>query len=153
MIIFISSTMSAVCNLLFISSLYSMSHKGYSHSHLRYLICVLSIVFLAIFLSGSKYEIGSDTKLCSLSKLTVLNVVLKCMFMLNIWGTVITKTGITKLPSYELLQQWFSNFEPPPRRRCWSFEGGRVVCTRDIFIVDEIWAQDKIHILVGTLLG
>jgi hypothetical protein len=97
--------MSAVCNLLFISSFYSMSHKGYSHSHLRYLICVLSIAFLAIFLSGSKYEIGSDTKLCSLSKLSVLNVVLECMFVLNIWGTVstcFTKTGIAKFPSYEL---------------------------------------------------
>jgi hypothetical protein len=24
---------------------------------------------------------------------------------------------------------------------------------RDIFILDEIWTQDKIYILIGTLLG
>jgi hypothetical protein len=31
--------------------------------------------------------------------------------------------------------------------------GGRVVCIRDIFILNKIWAEDKIYILVGTLLG
>jgi hypothetical protein len=30
--------------------------------------------------------------------------------------------------------------------------GGRVVCMRDVFILNEIWTQDKIRILVGTLL-
>jgi hypothetical protein len=29
----------------------------------------------------------------------------------------------------------------------------RVVCMRYIFILNEIWTQDKIYILVGTLLG
>jgi hypothetical protein len=31
--------------------------------------------------------------------------------------------------------------------------GARVVCMRDIFILEEIWVQGKIYILVGTLLG
>jgi len=31
--------------------------------------------------------------------------------------------------------------------------GGAFICMRDIFILNEIWAQDKIYILVGTLLG
>jgi hypothetical protein len=31
--------------------------------------------------------------------------------------------------------------------------GARVFCMRDIFILDEIWTQDKIYILAGTLLG
>jgi hypothetical protein len=26
-------------------------------------------------------------------------------------------------------------------------------CVRDIFILNEIWEQDEIHVLVGTLLG
>jgi hypothetical protein len=29
----------------------------------------------------------------------------------------------------------------------------RVVCMRNIFILDGIWTQDKIYILVATLLG
>jgi hypothetical protein len=33
------------------------------------------------------------------------------------------------------------------------FGGGRVVCMRDIFILNEIWTQEKVCILVGTLLG
>jgi hypothetical protein len=31
--------------------------------------------------------------------------------------------------------------------------GGQVDCMRDIFIVNEIWVQGKIYILIGTLLG
>jgi hypothetical protein len=31
--------------------------------------------------------------------------------------------------------------------------GGGGVCMRVIFILDEIWAKDKIHNLAGTLLG
>jgi hypothetical protein len=31
--------------------------------------------------------------------------------------------------------------------------GGQVFCMRDTFILNEIWAQSKVHILVGTLLG
>jgi hypothetical protein len=34
-----------------------------------------------------------------------------------------------------------------------SLEGARVVCTRDIYMFDEIWAQDKIYTLVDVLLG
>jgi hypothetical protein len=30
--------------------------------------------------------------------------------------------------------------------------GGGVVCMREEFILNEIWAQDKIRILVGSLL-
>jgi hypothetical protein len=41
-----------------------------------------------------------------------------------------------------------------PWGRCWSSGvGGGVVCVRNIFILNDIWAQDKIYILVGTLLG
>jgi hypothetical protein len=44
---------------------------------------------------------------------------------------------------------------PPPGGggRCWSSEGAQIVCLRDIFILNEMWAKDKIYILVGTLLG
>jgi hypothetical protein len=31
--------------------------------------------------------------------------------------------------------------------------GAQGFCTRIIFILKEIWTQDKIYILVGTLLG
>jgi hypothetical protein len=36
------------------------------------------------------------------------------------------------------------------RRASW---GAQVVCVRDIFILNKLWAQDKIYILIGTLLG
>jgi hypothetical protein len=43
----------------------------------------------------------------------------------------------------------------------WGGGGGRgwasgqvgVDCMRDLFILNEIWAQGKIYILIGTLLG
>jgi hypothetical protein len=41
---------------------------------------------------------------------------------------------------------------PPPRGRCWYFGEARVVCVRDIFILNEIWAQGKIYISVGTFI-
>jgi hypothetical protein len=31
--------------------------------------------------------------------------------------------------------------------------GGRVVCMRGIFILNEIWVKNKICVLVGTVLG
>jgi hypothetical protein len=31
--------------------------------------------------------------------------------------------------------------------------GARVVCMMEKFILNDIWAEDKIYILVGTLLG
>jgi hypothetical protein len=31
--------------------------------------------------------------------------------------------------------------------------GGEFACMRDIFILNEVWVQDKIYILVGTFLG
>jgi hypothetical protein len=36
-----------------------------------------------------------------------------------------------------------------------AFRGARVVCMRDIFILNEIWMQDKIwaYILIRTLLS
>jgi hypothetical protein len=44
---------------------------------------------------------------------------------------------------------------PPPRPgvAVGPLGGARVICMRDIFILDEIWTQDNIYILVGTLLG
>jgi hypothetical protein len=38
------------------------------------------------------------------------------------------------------------------RKRSSWFSGGGVVRMRDTFILDEIWAQDKIYILVCALL-
>jgi hypothetical protein len=40
-----------------------------------------------------------------------------------------------------------------PGGRCLSSAGARVVCMRNTFILNEIWAQGKIYILLGTLLG
>jgi hypothetical protein len=40
----------------------------------------------------------------------------------------------------------------PPGGPCWT-SGGRLVCTRDIFIFNEIWTKGKIYILICTLLG
>jgi hypothetical protein len=43
---------------------------------------------------------------------------------------------------------------PPPLGGCTlGPRGGGVVCMRVIFILNEIWTEDGIHILVGTLLG
>jgi hypothetical protein len=42
---------------------------------------------------------------------------------------------------------------PAPRRAPLVLWGAQVMCTRGIFIFNEIWAQDKLYILVGTLLG
>jgi hypothetical protein len=41
----------------------------------------------------------------------------------------------------------------PLRGRCWySNVGARVVSMRNIFILNEIWVQDKIYILVALCL-
>jgi hypothetical protein len=40
-----------------------------------------------------------------------------------------------------------------PGGRFWSSGVSQAVCMRGIFILKEIWVQDKICILVGTLLG
>jgi hypothetical protein len=42
---------------------------------------------------------------------------------------------------------------PPGGAICPLLEREQVVCIRDIFILKEILAQDKIYILVGTWLG
>jgi hypothetical protein len=47
-------------------------------------------------------------------------------------------------PILEVRKQWGA----PPGGR-----GTRVVCIRDVFILNKIWAQDKIQYLVDTLLG
>jgi hypothetical protein len=52
--------------------------------------------------------------------------------------------------------QFHFNFQlwgPPHRVAFVGPLGAPVVFVRDIFILDEIWTQDKIHILVGTFLG
>jgi hypothetical protein len=36
---------------------------------------------------------------------------------------------------------------------CGSSVGARVTFMRDIFILKEIWTEDKIYFLIGTLLG
>jgi hypothetical protein len=36
---------------------------------------------------------------------------------------------------------------------CWSFGGARIAYRRDIFILNKIRVQDKMFILVSTLLG
>jgi hypothetical protein len=41
-----------------------------------------------------------------------------------------------------------------PRRGVFGLLGGaQVVCLRDILILNKIWAEDKIYILVCTLIG
>jgi hypothetical protein len=42
---------------------------------------------------------------------------------------------------------------PPPWGAVGPVGGALVVCMKNIFILNEIWAQDKIYILIGTLLG
>jgi hypothetical protein len=49
------------------------------------------------------------------------------------------------------IDQRFPNCGAPPRGHCSL--GAQVVCMRGIFILDKIWAQDIICILVDTLLG
>jgi hypothetical protein len=42
----------------------------------------------------------------------------------------------------------------PVTRFLFSGKGGaRVVCMRDMFILNEIWGQDEMYILVGTSLS
>jgi hypothetical protein len=42
----------------------------------------------------------------------------------------------------------------PEVPKLWGAVGlGGIVCTRDVCILNEMWAQDKIYILVGILLG
>jgi hypothetical protein len=41
----------------------------------------------------------------------------------------------------------------PQGKRCWSSVGAQVVCIKDIFILNKIWVQDKIYIMVSNLLG
>jgi hypothetical protein len=40
-----------------------------------------------------------------------------------------------------------------PQGRCWSCGEGRVVCVRDVIILNQLWMQNKIYIFVGALLG
>jgi hypothetical protein len=56
---------------------------------------------------------------------------------------------------YQRLGQRFSNCGAPPSlgEALIVLRGPRVVCMRNIFIFNEIWAKDKIYILLGTLLG
>jgi hypothetical protein len=50
------------------------------------------------------------------------------------------------------LEQWFPDCWRAPWRGAVGSLGARVVCMRVMFILNEIWAKDKIYILVGTLL-
>jgi hypothetical protein len=57
-------------------------------------------------------------------------------------------------PLSKVLDQRFSNCGAnPPWGHRWSSGGGGVDFVRDIFILNKIWVQHKINILVGTLLG
>jgi hypothetical protein len=53
-----------------------------------------------------------------------------------------------------ILSHKFSNCgaRPPPGRVLLVVWGARVFCMKDISILNEIWGQDKMYILVGTLL-
>jgi hypothetical protein len=42
---------------------------------------------------------------------------------------------------------------PPPRGALLVLWGARVVCMRDILILNEIWSQYKTYIFVDSLLG
>jgi hypothetical protein len=53
-----------------------------------------------------------------------------------------------------ILVQMFSNFGATPLGGLLDLCGGtRVVCVRDLFTLNEIWAEDEIYIFVGTLTG
>jgi hypothetical protein len=55
--------------------------------------------------------------------------------------------------SMEIAQR-FSNYEARSQGGViGSLWGARVVCIRDIFILKEVWAQDKKKLILGTLLG
>jgi hypothetical protein len=43
---------------------------------------------------------------------------------------------------------------PPPPRGVAVFPlGALLVCIRDVFILNKMWTQESLYILVGTLLG
>jgi hypothetical protein len=51
------------------------------------------------------------------------------------------------------LEHMFPNCVAHPQGALFALWRARVVCMRDIFILDEIWTQYKIYVLVGTLLA
>jgi hypothetical protein len=56
-------------------------------------------------------------------------------------------TPATLIPMTHPLVQRFSNCGArPPGECCWSSGGKRVMCMRDKFILNEIWAQHKTYI-------
>jgi hypothetical protein len=62
---------------------------------------------------------------------------------------VVGKDTFHKEARPEVLKLWGPH---PGGGRCWSSGGRRMVCMRGIFILNEIWAQHEIYILVGTLV-
>jgi hypothetical protein len=52
----------------------------------------------------------------------------------------------------KLTEQLDSLMQRFPNCEARSSRGERVVCMRVLFILNEIWAQDKICILIGTMI-
>jgi hypothetical protein len=57
--------------------------------------------------------------------------------------------GLVRETRPEVLKLWGA----PPEGAQLVLWDGRVGCTRDIILLNEMWVQSKIYILVGTLLG
>jgi hypothetical protein len=63
------------------------------------------------------------------------------------------KKGCRRLPRITLslstvhLHHGFPNCEARPPEGAVGHLGARVFCTRDILILNEIWAQDKVYLL------
>jgi hypothetical protein len=62
-----------------------------------------------------------------------------------------TRKNVPLSYNSQVLKQWGA---PPPPGGAVDPQGWRgYICTRNIFILNEIWAHYKIYISVGTLLG
>jgi hypothetical protein len=67
----------------------------------------------------------------------------------TVFGTLLMK--LTELCSSVVNKLWVTSPPPPQAGAVGPLGGMRVDCMRNIFILNEIWAQGKIYILIGTL--
>jgi hypothetical protein len=75
----------------------------------------------------------------------------------NSWVSVLRKLYMAFEAAYQLTVAAYSRAEDPklwgaPRGHCW-LSGGRKFFLWEALILNDMWAQHKIYILVGNLLG